>query len=333
VDNKLKGLRAGSTELTATADIAGETVTKTIQVTVDQASLQSAVIQMDTKDYDYTGEEVVPTGVTVTLGDITLDSETDYDLSYKDNVNTGTATITVTGKGNYTGSTKANYYITKPSAVATQKPTAAPTVEPTQEPAIVYTQEPAIVYTQEPATVYTTEPDPWQPETEPTIEPTGEPGIESTMEPGSWQPTTAPTMAPTTTTPKPTATAKATTPTTQPRTTSTPRPSATSTVAPGTGSVSLPRGVIKKATVQKGGKVVLKLGKKAANVSGYRILYSTDKRFPSSNTKYGYVTGTKFTIKGLKKGKRYYIKVRACNKTGTEWTYGKWSKTVKVKAK
>jgi hypothetical protein len=60
----------------------------------------------------YTGLAITPTP-TVTLGGTTLTAGTDYTLSYTDNVEVGTATVTITGKGSYTGSTTATFRITK----------------------------------------------------------------------------------------------------------------------------------------------------------------------------------------------------------------------------
>lgn len=50
----------------------------------------------------YTGSAITP-AVTVTLNGKALIKDTDYTVAYSNNVNAGTATITVTGKGNYTG--------------------------------------------------------------------------------------------------------------------------------------------------------------------------------------------------------------------------------------
>lgn len=51
--------------------------------------------------------------------------------------------------------------------------------------------------------------------------------------------------------------------------------------------------------------------KEIAKVSGYQTAYSTDKKFSSKNIKYSTTIGSKATLKNLKKGKRYYVKVRA----------------------
>ena len=62
----------------------------------------------------YTGKAITPKP-TVTLGGKTLTSGTDYTLSYKNNTNAGTATVTATGKGNYTGTKSATFKIVKSS--------------------------------------------------------------------------------------------------------------------------------------------------------------------------------------------------------------------------
>ena len=52
--------------------------------------------------YTYTGEEIEP-DVTVTDGEKILENETDYTVSYENNVDVGTATVIVAGEGGYTG--------------------------------------------------------------------------------------------------------------------------------------------------------------------------------------------------------------------------------------
>ena len=58
----------------------------------------------------YTGSSIEPS-VTVTLNGKTLKLNEDYNLIYSNNVNVGTATITINGIGNYTGSKKINFNI------------------------------------------------------------------------------------------------------------------------------------------------------------------------------------------------------------------------------
>ncbi|GAB6395070.1 MAG: Ig-like domain-containing protein [Bacteroidales bacterium] len=67
----------------------------------------------------YTGDSVKP-AVVVKDGSRTLIAGTDYSVTYKNNVNTGTATVTVTGKGYYTGSASQTFTILpKPVAEGT----------------------------------------------------------------------------------------------------------------------------------------------------------------------------------------------------------------------
>ena len=52
--------------------------------------------------YGYSGKAYTPT-VTVKVDGVTLTKDTDYTVKYENNMNPGTAKITVTGKGKYTG--------------------------------------------------------------------------------------------------------------------------------------------------------------------------------------------------------------------------------------
>lgn len=60
--------------------------------------------------YAYTGKAITP-GVVVETGSSTLTPGTDYTVSYSNNTNAGTATITVTGVGRYSGTQTANFII------------------------------------------------------------------------------------------------------------------------------------------------------------------------------------------------------------------------------
>ncbi len=86
---------------------------QTKTVTIPKLSLiniSSATINGVNSSYTYTGKEITPT-VTVKLNSKTLTNGTDYSVAYKNNTNVGTATITVTGKGNYTGSVSKTFTI------------------------------------------------------------------------------------------------------------------------------------------------------------------------------------------------------------------------------
>lgn len=64
----------------------------------------------------YTGKAVKP-AVTVKSGNKVLENGTDYKLSYKNNKKIGTATVVVTGMGNYNGSAKLSFKIVPKKAV------------------------------------------------------------------------------------------------------------------------------------------------------------------------------------------------------------------------
>ena len=66
----------------------------------------------------YNGSAQTP-AVTVKDGSTTLTNGTDYTVSYSDNTNAGTATVTVTGKGNYTGTKSATFTINKAALTIT----------------------------------------------------------------------------------------------------------------------------------------------------------------------------------------------------------------------
>ena len=93
-------------------------VTKTAKqkITVNPKALTANMVQ-PIASQPYTGSAIEPT-VTVKDGRKTLTAGTDYTVTYKDNTNVGTATATVTGKGNYTGSVEAKFNITAKALTA-----------------------------------------------------------------------------------------------------------------------------------------------------------------------------------------------------------------------
>ena len=78
-----------------------------------RTSIASATLNLTLPEggYVFDGEAKEP-AVTVTLGGSTLASS-NYTVDYSDNINAGTATVTVTGKNTYTGSATKNFTITK----------------------------------------------------------------------------------------------------------------------------------------------------------------------------------------------------------------------------
>jgi hypothetical protein len=76
------------------------------------AVINHFTITLGEASVEYDGTEKKPT-VTVKDGDKKLEAETDYTVVFSDNTNAGTATVTVTGKGNYTGTRNTTFEITK----------------------------------------------------------------------------------------------------------------------------------------------------------------------------------------------------------------------------
>ena len=78
-------------------------------------------ITVNTSNKTYTGKNIT-TSVTVKNGSKTLKNGTDYTVSYKNNKNTGKATVTITGKGNYIGTiTKTFNIIPKKASISSVK--------------------------------------------------------------------------------------------------------------------------------------------------------------------------------------------------------------------
>ena len=73
-------------------------------------SISKASVTLSTSTYAYDGKAKKP-GVTVKLNGKTLKNGTDYTVSYSNNTKVGTAKVTITGKGNYTGSVSKTYNI------------------------------------------------------------------------------------------------------------------------------------------------------------------------------------------------------------------------------
>ena len=77
---------------------------------LSRISISKASVTLSTSTYAYDGKAKKP-GVTVKLNGKTLKNSTDYTVSYSNNTKVGTAKVTITGKGNYTGSVSKTYSI------------------------------------------------------------------------------------------------------------------------------------------------------------------------------------------------------------------------------
>jgi hypothetical protein len=71
--------------------------------------------------YGYDGTAKTP-DVTVELDDAILEPDIDYDVAYSNNIEIGTAKVTVTGKGYYTGSIEKTFTINKDGSTSGTNP-------------------------------------------------------------------------------------------------------------------------------------------------------------------------------------------------------------------
>ena len=96
-------------------------------------------------------------------------------------------------------------------------------------------------------------------------------------------------------------------------------------------SVTVKPAKVKITSAQIKGRRILAKWKKDSHVKGYQLQYSTSKKFKSNVKTVTLKKKTKVSYKSkkLKKGKTYYVRVRAYKGN----LYGAWSKKMKVKVK
>lgn len=109
---------------TGTVTVTGKgyyTGTATRTYTINQKSLSNTNITISLTSYTYDGTAKQPS-VTVKDGNTTLTNGTHYIVEYANNVNAGTATVTIKGKGNYSGSVTEEFVI-NPKSISGAKVT------------------------------------------------------------------------------------------------------------------------------------------------------------------------------------------------------------------
>lgn len=82
----------------------------------------NTTVTLENSSFDYTGSALTPKPVVTYKASedaqaVTLTEGTDYELSYRNNTNPGTATVVVTGKGKYQGAVEKNFTINAVDAV------------------------------------------------------------------------------------------------------------------------------------------------------------------------------------------------------------------------
>ncbi len=96
-DNEDVGMATITIE--GTGDYTG---TLTYTFTINPAEITEDMFSVDTTSETYNGEKFEK-DISGKYGDMAMSEGTDYTVSYEDNMHAGTATITITGEGNYTG--------------------------------------------------------------------------------------------------------------------------------------------------------------------------------------------------------------------------------------
>ena len=79
-----------------------ETKTGSTQIKINKKDISQIKVDLKTTSYIYDGEEKTPE-IEVSDGNTILTKDLDYTLRYTNNINIGTATVTIEGKRNYTG--------------------------------------------------------------------------------------------------------------------------------------------------------------------------------------------------------------------------------------
>ncbi|MDO4498481.1 MAG: hypothetical protein Q4B51_02495 [Coriobacteriaceae bacterium] len=92
----------------------GTTAPKTVTLNLEGIDIAGLDAKLSYESTTYTGSKCEPT-VSFDAADLVLNS--DYSVSYANNVNAGTATVTITGKGRYAGSVEKTFAI-KPATLS-----------------------------------------------------------------------------------------------------------------------------------------------------------------------------------------------------------------------
>ena len=88
------------------------TGTKKLSFTISAQELDEDNVTLEYATTQYTGSSLKPSATVLNAAGETLTSGTDYSISYSDNKSIGTATVTITGKNNYTGTITKTFTIT-----------------------------------------------------------------------------------------------------------------------------------------------------------------------------------------------------------------------------
>ncbi len=100
--------------------------------------------------------------------------------------------------------------------------------------------------------------------------------------------------------------------------------------------ISNPKATSLQGKIKAKSKAFLVKWKKQTDITGYQIQYSANKKFKKKGTKIKTVKNpqaTKLTVKKLKPGKKYYVRIRTYKTANGATLYSGWSKAKTVKIK
>ncbi|MDD6069771.1 MAG: leucine-rich repeat protein [Clostridiales bacterium] len=102
--------------------------------TIAAFDLKDCNVKLASTEAAYTGSAITPAVEATHKKDeknvYQLVKDTDYTVTYKNNINAGTAAVTVAGKGNYTGTVDLQFTINAPAPTPTPSPTPSPAPSP-----------------------------------------------------------------------------------------------------------------------------------------------------------------------------------------------------------
>ena len=308
----LTALKAGKTVVTA--KVKGTTTEASCTVTVKEVTGNAGISILKTQitvagGMTYTGAEC-KAEVTVTFGNQKLTEGKDYELIYSNNINAGTATVYVVGLNDYTGIVQKTFTIEPENIIQIKLPTIAEQTY-TGKPISPAVQLPGLVSGRDYTVEYASNTNVGTAII--IVKGTGNYAGEATIR---FNIKSAPVPKPSTPAVKPI----------------TPKPAAPTPVVKkpvtvnGTTLSSVKNTKTRKMTVK---------WKKNKAVNGYQIQYSTNKKFTSGSKT---VTVNKNstvskTVKKLKKGKKYYVRIRTYKTVNGKKYYSSWSKAKSVKIK
>lgn len=111
----------GTTTITATLKDGDKTYTKSFVLNVTKPLINVDTLSVSSiKAQTYTGKAITP-AITVKDGSKVLKSGTDYTVTYTNNVNPGTAAVTIKGIGSYTGERSVSFKIEKKNSGSAAK--------------------------------------------------------------------------------------------------------------------------------------------------------------------------------------------------------------------